>query len=63
MIDNSFGYLYVLEYSYPGIYEIELSEEDTELTNKDILEKHGFDIDNCNFMYTECKLELKTIKE
>ena len=63
MIDNCFGYLYVLEYSYPGLYEIELSEEDAELTSEDILEKHGFDIDNCNFMYTEYKLELKPIKE
>ena len=63
MIDNCFGYLYVLEYSYPGLYEIELSEEDTELTNEDILEKHGFAIDNCNFMRTEYKLELETIKE
>ena len=63
MIDNSFGYLYVLEYSYPGLYEIELSEEDTELTSEDILEKHGFNIDNCSFMCTEYKLELKTIKE
>ena len=63
MIDNCFGYLYVLEYSYPGLYEIELSEEDTELTNEDILEKYGFDIDNCNFMHTEYKLELEPIKE
>ena len=63
MIDNCFGYLYVFEYSYPGLYEIELSEEDTNLTSEDILEKYGFNIDNCSFMYTEYKLELESIKE
>lgn len=63
MIDNCFGYLYVFEYSYPGLYEIELSEEDTNLTSEDILEKYGFNIDNCSFMHTEYKLELESIKE
>lgn len=63
MIDNCFSYLYILEYSYPGLYEIELSEEDNELTSEDILEKHGFNIDNCSFMYTKYKLELEPIKE
>lgn len=63
MIDNNFSYLYVFEYSYPGLYEIELSEEDNESTSEDILKKHGFNIEYCSFMYTEYKLELKTIKE
>ena len=30
MKENKFGYLYVLEFSYPAIYEIELTEETIE---------------------------------
>ena len=63
MEENKFGYLYVLEFSYPAIYEIELTEEDQNLTSDEILEKHGLKEDNCHFMYTENKLELSTLKQ
>lgn len=63
MNEHKFGYLYVLEFSYPAIYEIELTEEDQNLTSEEILEKHGLKEDTCNIMYTENKLELLTIKE
>lgn len=63
MEENKFGYLYVLEFSYPAIYEIELTEEDQNLTSYQILEKHGLKEDDCHFMYTENKLELSIIKE
>ena len=63
MKDNTFYYLYVLDFSYPGIYEIELTEEDKKLTSNEILKKHGLKEDNCHFMYTENKLELSTLKE
>ena len=63
MIDNGFGYLYILEFSYPGIYEIELKEEDQKLTSNEILEKHGLKEDNCHFMYSKNELELSIIKE
>ena len=63
MEETNFSYLYILDYSYPGIYEIELTEEDQKLTNDEILEKHGLKEDNCHFMYTENKLELLTLKE
>lgn len=63
MEENNFSYLYVLEFSYPAIYEIELTEEDQKLTSNEILEKHGLKEDNCNFMYTKNKLELLTLKE
>ena len=63
MEENKFGYLYVLEFSYPAIYEIELTEEDQNLTSEEILEKHGLKEDTCDFMYSENKLELSTIKE
>ena len=48
MEENKFGYLYVLEFSYPAIYEIELTEEDQKLTSDEILEKikEHFCVDN-----------------
>lgn len=63
MINENFGYLYVLEYSYPSIFEIELTEEDKNLTSNEILEKHGLKESTCEFMYTENKLELTTLKQ
>ena len=63
MEESNFGYLYILEFSYPGIYEIELTEEDQKLTSNEILEKHDLKEDNCHFMYTKDKLELETIKD
>ena len=63
MEENKFGYLYVLEFSYPAIYEIKLTEKDENLTSYQILEKHGLKEDDCHFMYTENKLELSIIKE
>lgn len=63
MKDNVFNYLYVFDFSYPALYEIELTEEDENLNSDEILEKHGIKEDNCRFMYTENKVELETIKD
>lgn len=63
MKDNVFDYLYVFDFSYPALYEIELTEEDENLTTEEILKKRGLKEDNCQFMYTEHKVELKTIKD
>lgn len=63
MKDNVFDYLYVFDFSYPALYEIELTEEDENLTTEEILKKRGLKEDNCQFMYTEHKVELETIKD
>ena len=63
MKDNTFYYLYVLDFSYPGIYEIKLTKEDLILTSNEILEKYDLKETNCHFMYTENKLELSILKE
>ena len=63
MKDNAFDYLYVFDFSYPALYEIELTEEDENLTTEEILKKRGLKEDNCQFMYTKHKVELKTIKD
>ena len=63
MKDNGFDYLYVFDFLYPALYEIELTEEDENLTTEEILKKRGLKEDNCQFMYTENKVELETIKD
>ena len=61
MEENNHNYMYILDFSYPGIYEIELTEEDQDLTSEQILEKRGLKKDICDFMYSENKLELLTL--
>ena len=63
MEENKFGYLYILEYSYPSIYEIKLTKEDIVLTSNELLEKYGLKEDNCHFMYTKDKLELEILNK
>ena len=63
MKDNIFYYLYVLDCSYPDIYEIKLTEEDQKLTSNEILEKYGLKETNCHFMYTKDKLELEILNK
>ena len=62
MEENKFGYLYILEFSYPAIYEIELTEEDKTLTTtNELLKKYGLKENTCNYMFSENKLELETL--
>ena len=61
MEENNHNYMYILDFSYPGIYEIELTKEDKNLTTNELLEKYGLKEDTCNYMFTENKLELETL--
>ena len=61
MEENNHNYMYILDFLYPGIYEIELTEEDENLTTNELLKKYGLKENTCNFMYTENKLELETL--
>ena len=63
MKDNTFYYLYVLDCSYPCIYEIKLTEEDLILTSNELLEKYDLKETNCHFMYTKDKLELEILNK
>ena len=40
MEENNHNYIYILDFSYPGIYEIELTEEDENLTTNELLKKY-----------------------
>lgn len=59
--NNNNNYMYILDFLYPGIYEIELTEEDENLTTNELLKKYGLKENNCNYMFTENKLELETL--
>lgn len=63
MNDENFGYLYVLDYCYPGIYEIKLTEEDNNVDTEKLLNKYNLKKDACDFMFSENKLELETLNE
>lgn len=45
-------YLYVMDFSDASISEIEITKEDTDLEIDDLLNKYGFNDDECCFMFT-----------
>lgn len=65
----NYNYLYVFDYSQCAIFEIELDEIDKmSLDNNDfdvetVLNNYNLNIDNCQYMYTENKVEIETIKK
>ena len=61
MEENNHNYMYILDFSYSGIYELELTEEDETLTTDELLEKYGLKENNCQYMFSENKLELETL--
>lgn len=55
-------YLYVFDYCTPGIFEKEMTEEDSKLEEDDLLEKYGFNSDECHYMISSEKLEIQEIE-
>lgn len=45
-------YLYVMNFSDASISEIEITKEDKDLESCDLLDKYGFNNDECFFMFT-----------
>ena len=45
-------YLYVMDFSDASISEIEITEENKDLESSDLLNKYGFNDDECFFMFT-----------
>lgn len=54
-------YVYILNFRDNTICEIGITEDDVNLDSEELLSKYGFDIDNCNFMYSNYKLNLKNV--
>lgn len=45
-------YCYVMDFSDCSLSEIEITEEDEDLESSDLLNKYGFNEDECFFMFT-----------
>lgn len=64
-----YNYLYVLDFNLGEINEIKLDELDKQKMDNDeldvanLLEEYGLNIDVCNYMFTENKIEVETIKK
>lgn len=51
-MENIKEYLYVMDFSDASISEIEITKEDKYLEPCDLLDKYGFNDDECFFMFT-----------
>lgn len=51
-MENIKEYLYVMDFSDASISEIEITKEDKDLETCDLLDKYGFNDDECFFMFT-----------
>lgn len=56
-------YVYILDFRNNAICEIIVTEDDVNLDFESLLDKYGFDIDNCNFMYSDYKLNLENVNK
>lgn len=45
-------YCYVMDFSDASLSEIEITEENKDLESSDLLDKYGFNDDECFFMFT-----------
>lgn len=54
-------FMYILNYSNPGIYKIKLDEESSKKTPDEILNEYGLNEDDCSWMFVDRELELETI--
>lgn len=51
-MENIKEYLYVMDFSDASISEIEITKKDKDLETCDLLDKYGFNDDECFFMFT-----------
>ncbi len=56
-------YVYILDFRDNAICEICITGDDVKLDSESLLNKYGFDIDNCNFMYSDYKLNLENVNK
>lgn len=56
-------YVYILDFCNNAICEIVVTGDDVNLDSEALLNKYGFDIDNCNFMYSNYKLNLENVNK
>lgn len=51
-MEDAKEYCYVMDFSDASLSEIEITEEDKDLESSDLLDKYGFNDDECFFMFT-----------
>lgn len=51
-MEDAKEYCYVMDFSDASLSEIEITEEDKDLESSDLLNKYGFNDDECFFMFT-----------
>lgn len=56
-------YVYILDFSNNTICEIGITGDDVNLDSETLFNKYGFDINNCNFMYSNYKLNLENVNK
>lgn len=55
-------YVYIMDYSNPSIYELDLiNEEDNDIER--ILRRYNLNIDECDYMYSNFKLKIETLND
>lgn len=55
-------YIYILDFSQNGIYEIKYNDEEYD-NLEDLFNQYGLNIDNCNYMISEVKLEIEQMEK
>lgn len=55
-----FQYVYIMDYSNPSIYELDLTDEEDDDIER-ILNKYNLSIDECDYMYSNFKLQIETL--
>lgn len=60
-INNCKEYIYILSFGTNEVLEIGITEEDSNLTTEELLDKYDLDIDDCLVMYNSYRLKLKTL--
>lgn len=60
-INNCKEYIYILSFGTNEVLEIGITEEDSNLTTEELVDKYDLDIDNCLVIYNSYRLKLKTL--
>ena len=59
-MDNK-EYAYIFDYTFGGIYEVELNDETNYLDTEELLNYYNLSIDDCYVMFSTRKLEIETL--
>ena len=63
-MEDAKEYCYVMDFSDASLSEIEITEEDKDLEPSNLLDKYGFNDDECFFMFTTQRIiNINKIKE